>query len=325
MHALDEAARTVLFHYPFAVAHVMPLGNRGGFSGARLWRIDSTARPLCLRAWPPGMDPKRLGVLHGLMTQAQGAGLTYVPAVRSTREGPTWIECAGRLWDLTTWLPGRADFRENPSTDRLEAACVALAQLHRVWRKTSEGPCPAIRRRLECARQWLDLVATGWRPIFSGSDLDPVEPWALRAWRLAQVRIHDLPERLISWMTRPLPLQPCVCDIWHDHVLFEAAVVTGLIDYGSVKLDHVAVDLARLLGSLVGDDAQLRAVGLQSYRQIHPLTAEEEDLVTLLDETGTLLGAVNWLMWLYRRDRAFEDRNAVAGRLAEIVLRVERW
>ncbi len=102
-------------------------------------------------------------------------------------------------------------------------------------------------------------------------------------------------------------------------------MVTGLIDYGGVKLDHVAVDLARLLGSMVGDDFGLRAAGLQAYSRIRPLSLEEENLVHLLDETGTLLGAANWLKWLYREGKTFEDRNAVAGRLADLVKRIEGW
>src|SRR5262249_26147424 len=157
----------------------------------------------------------------------------------------------------------------------------------------------------------------------SAGELDPVEPWAERAWRLVQTRIHDLPQRLAGWTPRRWPLQPCLCDIWHDHVLFEGDGVTGLIDYGSVKVDHVAADLARLLGSLVGDDTEMRAAGLGAYRQVRPLTGDEEELAWFLDETGTLLGAVNWLTWLYCEGRRYEDRHAVAGRLAEIVKRLD--
>jgi homoserine kinase type II len=122
-----------------------------------------------------------------------------------------------------------------------------------------------------------------------------------------------------------LPLQPCLCDVWHDHVLFEGERVTGLVDYGSVKTDHVAVDLARLLGSLVGDDRQQQAAGLEAYARLRPLSPEECRLVAALDETGTVLGAANWLRWLYHDVRRFEDREAVARRLAALVQRIERW
>jgi hypothetical protein len=55
------------------------------------------------------------------------------------------------------------------------------------------------------------------------------------------------------------------------------------------------------------------------------LTSTEEELILVLDETGTLLGMANWLKWLYRDGRSFEDRAAVARRLATLVERVERW
>jgi Ser/Thr protein kinase RdoA (MazF antagonist) len=97
------------------------------------------------------------------------------------------------------------------------------------------------------------------------------------------------------------------------------------LDYGSVKMDHVAVDLARLLGSLVGDDLEMQAVGIEAYRSVRPLSAEDADLVRVLDETGTVLGAANWLRWLYHEGRRYEDLGAVARRLAALVKRMERW
>ena len=122
-----------------------------------------------------------------------------------------------------------------------------------------------------------------------------------------------------------MSLQPCLCDVWHDHVLFESDVVTGLVDYGGVKTDHVAVDLARLLGSLVEDRAELRAAGLEAYSRVRPLSLQEEELVSVLDETGTLVGLITWLKWLYLEDKQFDDRNSAASRLQALVKRVERW
>lgn len=45
-------------------------------------------------------------------------------------------------------------------------------------------------------------------------------------------------------------LQPCIRDIWHDHVLFDGDRVTGLIDFGAMQIDTPATDIARLVGSL---------------------------------------------------------------------------
>jgi homoserine kinase type II len=328
--ALDQAAREVLDRYPAVPPSSMPtgLGNRGGFSGARLWRVEGVGGPLCLRAWPvPGPSAERLQGLHQLMKRARDAGLLFVPAVVAAVDGATWVEHVGRAWDLTSWMPGQADFHHRPSTVRLEAACAALAIVHDAWVSPGPvlGPCPGVRRRLDCARAWTALVHDGWRPAFGAAEGDPVRPWAERAWILLQSHCAQVPRMLAAWVERHVPLQPCLCDIWHDHVLYTGDAVTGLVDYGSVKVDHVAVDLARLLGSLVGDDAAQWSAGLETYSRLRPLSLEVEALVRLLDKTGTLLAVANWLTWLYHDGRTFDDRSAVAGRLALMVERLERW
>jgi Ser/Thr protein kinase RdoA (MazF antagonist) len=329
-HPLDPEARTVLDEYPFVLGApaLLPLGNRGGFSGARLWQVQASGGRLCLRAWPPGEPaPARLQDIHRCMRSAREAGLSFVPPVFATRGGATWVAHSGRLWDVTGWMPGRADFHERPSRARLECACRALAQLHVAWAAspTPTGPCPSVRRRLDCAQEWTTRVAAGWNPPALAAADDPVSPWTVRAWQVLPPWIDHVFRALAPWAARPLPLQPCMCDVWHDHLLFTGDTVTGLVDFGGVKIDNVAIDLARLLGSLIGDDSTLRAAGLQAYSAVRPMSAEEEELVATLDRTGTILGVANWLLWLYHEGRHFDDRHAVARRLAELVERIERW
>jgi Ser/Thr protein kinase RdoA (MazF antagonist) len=336
VNPLDLAAREVLHRFVSTNAacglahgiHPVALGNRGGFSGARLWRVEGTAGVYCLRAWPPGDPaPERLHWIHQLMQRARSSGLDFVPSIARTDQDTTWVAHAGRLWDLSTWMPGKADFHNQPSSVRLEAACTALARLHAAWSDDAPqlGPCPGIGRRLAIAHHWVGLLKSGWHlPLAVAAD-DPVRPWAERAWSLLHTWLDFVPRALATWAERSFPLQPCLCDIWHDHVLFEGNVITGLIDYGSVKVDHVAVDLARLLGSMIEDNAELRRTGLQSYARLRPLSWEEQALVSILDKTGTIIALANWLKWLYRDEKLFEDRMAVARRIANAVQRIEKW
>src|SRR5262245_19785186 len=328
--SLDEAARIVLGHFapPHCPHSFEALGNRGGFSSARLWRCEGALGSSCLRAWPAGEpSPHRVGWLHHLMTIARRAGLSVVPEVFATLSGATWADHAGRLWELQSWQPGRADFHESPTPARLQAACSVLARLHVAWEtvRPESGPCPAVERRLRAVRGWQGLVRSGWCPKFSRSGENPVDPWAERAWRLLSAWIDRVPSLLEPWRECPLPLQPCLCDVWHDHLLYDGARLTGLIDFGAVKVDLIAVDLARMLGSLVADDRERWDIGLRAYRDVRPLSGEEEALAVELDRTGAVIGAANWVRWVYHDGRTFEDLAAVTRRLGVLVERMERW
>jgi homoserine kinase type II len=309
---LDRAAAEVLTRYPaalFAVAPT-PLGGHGGFSGARLWRLAGAAGPLCLRAWPPGQTADRLAFIHRLTARANAAGLAFVPRLFPTREGAGWIGHAGRLWELQEWMPGTADYHRRPTPARLEAACDALARLHLCWQAAGEdavGVCPAVLRRVRAFAEWRDLLRDGWRP--------PAGPALAR-------RMDAVPGQLRRWVDREWPLQPCVGDPWHDNLLFDGDRLAGLVDYGAAKLDHPAADVARLLGSLAEDDADGWAVGLRAYRRVRPFSAEDRELARALDVTGTAAAAALWLRWLYRGERAVEDRAAAERRLGALLRRV---
>ncbi len=130
---------------------------------------------------------------------------------------------------------------------------------------------------------------------------------------------------LEPWRTAVLPLHACLRDVWHDHVLFEGDRVSGIIDYGAARVDHVSVDLARMLGSLVEDDRALWDAGLEAYRRVRPLSDAEEGLAVALDRAGTILSVANWLRWLAVEERAYEDPAAARRRMATLVARLERW
>jgi homoserine kinase type II len=262
------------------------------------------------------------------MEWARQQRLDFIPTVYAARDGDTVIEAAGRVWELTQWLEGRASFAENPSAARLEASCEAVARLHRAWEifTSPAEPCPAVRIRQKVLRDWQELVATGWQPRAPAAPaLDPVWPLAERAWRGLPSWLQVVSQSLNPWLDFRCPLQPCLRDLWHDHLLFEGDRLTGLIDYGAVSGDHVGADLARMLGSLVGDDAAGWERGLRSYRRVRDLNEHDEQLAHVLDRSSTILGLANWLRWLYHEGRAYEDLAAVARRLQALLDRIESW
>jgi homoserine kinase type II len=309
-------------------ATVAPLGGAGGFTGAAIWKLSTSSKDWCLKAWPDsGPTVERLIRIHGWMDQARATGLRFVPAVARTSDGHTIVEHGGRLWDLCQWMPGRAGFRDRPTTARVEAACTAVAQLHGVWRATAQtmGEPPSIARRLQAAAEWRALVASGWVPSFGPPALDPITEPARTAWGLLPRLVPGVGPTLAPWVGRPLPMHPCLCDVWHDHVLFTGDDVTGIIDYGSMRLDHPATDLARLLGDLAVHDPTLYDAGLAAYRRLAPLSPDDASLVHALDRTGTILAAVRWLVRLYRNHEPFDDRERVAARLRLVVERLSQF
>lgn len=330
---LERLAGEVLGRYAWAAApRLTDPGGRGGFSGARLWRVrDSLAREApswYLRAWPPGEPAAdRLAWIHHLMGRAREAGLEWVPWVLPTRGGGTAAALGGRLWEVGSWMPGRADYHDAPSPARLRDACRVLARLHCAWegQDRDRGECPALVRRLERVRSWQGLLAGGWLPRFGPESLDPVTAAARLTWPLVVREMARVEQLVAPWQGRAFPLQPCLCDIWHDHVLFTGDRVTGVVDYGSIKVDHPAVDLARLLGSLCRDDEAAWEKGLDAYRQVRPLSARDDELARVLDRTGTVVAAANWLTWLYHEHRVYPDRAAVAVRLTGLVRRLQRF
>lgn len=306
------------------------LGNRGGFSGARLWKIHTPAGPLCLRAGALSETVTQLRERHRLMALLRGQGLFFVPTVLASSQGDTALCWAGRCWELLEWLPGKADFRQSPTLQRLRAAAHALAQVHLFWEREGtkvESPCPAVLRRLRVVQTDQPLACRSF----------PQMGLLLQRW------LPRLPEMLRQART-PTRVQMCLRDIWHDHLLYEGDRLTGLVDYAAIGLDSVAADLARMLGSLVADEEQAWHQAVAAYREVRALSLEEERLARVLDRTGVIGALAHWLRVVQqaeenlRRSRA--DRRGssspeispegiewslVANRVQQLLDRVERW
>ncbi|HND56387.1 MAG TPA: phosphotransferase, partial [Pirellulaceae bacterium] len=257
----------------------------------------------------------------------------------------------GHRWEAAPWLPGTADYEVDPRPERLRAAMRALAEFHVIAAKcepTDESqPSPGVQQRHSQLRTWLggrldSLVPHVAFPDSTGNSAPPSKgaPLASEDELPAVARqilacvpavAQNILASLTSSLTIRVPLQPCLRDVWHDHVLFQGDSVTGLIDYGAMRRETVAADIARLLGSFVGDDAQGWQIGLDEYHSVRPLSPAERSLVATFDLSSVVLAPLNWLQWLYLDGRVFEDRAALlkrlrgwAGRLRRLTERMER-
>ena len=209
----------------------------------------------------------------------------------------------------------------------------ALAEWHRAavdfppndqW----PAPSPGIEARL-LQIDW--LRGSGFDRLVNAVDGAHVrDPNSAELVRLARKLFELYPRveasfrpKLSAAMNIRVPLQPCIRDVWHDHVLFEGDKVSGLIDFGALKIETVAGDVARLLDSMAGDDLAAWQSGLTDYQAIRPLSRDELFLVSAFDESLALLSGMNWLDWIFLSGRVFEDLKQVISRLSTVMDRLE--
>lgn len=362
-----NVVKPLLSNYPPDVqpTQVDPLGSAGGMSGAQFWRITTSRGTLVLRRWPKEHpSPDRLQFIHAVLTHAAKRGITFVPLPIRTTTGESFIQHAGHLWELAPWMPGTADYERSPSTEKLRPAMSALAQFHVAVADFSVGrqaePTPAnhstaVPRHLTRLHQ---LAAGGINELsraISNStwpDLAPLAHQFVAALPIAMPRAISQLEPLANVR---LPLQPCLRDIWHDHVLFTGDEVTGIIDLGAVDIDTPATDIARLLGSLAQgtvpfsrddvtaatlgfdrkhheaakrglsplalDEAQTWREGLAAYSAVRPLSPDETRAVHAFDTCGSILAGCNWIRWIYIDGRQFDNHEQVVERFRRILAR----
>ncbi len=90
-----------------------------------------------------------------------------------------------------------------------------------------------------------------------------------------------------------------------------------------MRIETVAGDVARLLGSMAADDPAAWQIGLAAYQIVRPLSADELALVAAFDQSTTLLAAWNWFQWVFVDRRTFVDPAVVTTRVRQIVSRLE--
>ncbi|MGD9721105.1 MAG: phosphotransferase enzyme family protein [Pirellulales bacterium] len=328
--AFDDKIERVLRLYPHDCrpTAVAALAKTGGFSGARLWRLDTPRGPLCLRRWPPGHpDVERLEFIQAVLWHVDQEGFHEIALPLETQHHHGYVFFDGHLWELGRWLSGAADYRQRPSPVRLANALVALARFHcaaATFPLPEPGPLvsPGIVERQERLR---DLLAGRIEPLRNASHNGAWPELAARGQQLIHLFSSAAPlvsDLLESASALQVSLQPCIRDIWHAHVLYRGEEVSGIVDFGSMRPENVAADVARLLGSLAGDAVADWDRGLAAYTRVRPLSDDELRLITAFDRSTVLMGGLQWLEWLYLEERVFDDPAGVLARVDEFVARL---
>jgi Ser/Thr protein kinase RdoA (MazF antagonist) len=325
---------TILAFYPVSpkpgAAAVHP--NEGGFSGSLVWRLPTEQGVFCLRRWPTEYtDAGHLRWIHRVLAGVFEAGFRRVPVPLAASGGESFVRHGGHLWQLEPWLPGEAAAVGQfgaASVSQLEAAMTALGEFHGAVAETGnrqpDSPAPGIVKRSakisELMNGGLERLKQG---VAANRNLWPeLADRAPTVLQMFAVLAQEVAARLTTASKQIVPIRPAIRDIHREHILFQGDQVSGIVDFGAMQFDHVAADIARLLGSLSSDDQQLWQRGFQAYEKAHPLTDDERQLVPTYNESERLLAGMNWLWWVFVDERQFANRAAVLARFDGIVARL---
>jgi homoserine kinase type II len=289
---------------------------------------------LCLRRWPKEYpDSARLTFIHSVLAHVARRGFMRIPLPVRTIDNRSFVFDDEHLWELTNWLPGTADYLPDRRPKKMAAAMRALAEWHLAaadfpHAESSPVPSPGIEDRLlQMTRIYsgsLERMAAAIDVAESSGIASPELIEIARRLLVIYPRIAPrIRQKLLAVQQVRVSLQPCIRDVWHDHVLFDGDCVTGLIDFGALRIESVAGDVSRLLDSLAGDDLAAWQQGLAEYGRVRPLSAAELHLVDAFDESLTLLSGMNWLDWIFIRRRQFDDLTQIASRLKSVIDRLE--
>lgn len=326
---------TLLQAYPQLGTRVEPelAALHQGFSGARVWSVQTTTGRYAVRWWPSGWSLARLSGLHQLLRSLHQAGLSYIAVPLPNQRGETLMQWGDQYVQVEPWLPGETD--RAPGASRRAAAMEALARWHQAaaqYRPLSPHqawfavrppqPAPAVLERRQRLRQ---LQAEHLRRAAeqavhrAGPEARAlIERMTTRILQQAEPVLKEL-DIAASWT---VSVQPVLRDIWREHVLFTGDAVSGLIDPSACRTDTVAADLSRLLGSWWGRDISAWTEALAQYQKHRSLTAAERNLIPILHHSGVLLSGVTWLEWLGPEQRFSPNDPRVLRRLQDIL---EGW
>jgi len=328
-------------------------GNAGGFSGAKFWKIGSQFGEFCLRRWPQEHPTaEHLKWIHAVIEHAAQQGQVPLAVALRTDQGATFAQHEGHLWELAPWLPGEAfdfsqgevalqgntplDQAKRTPTAKLTAAAMALGRFHASTASFSMqdkpvakrwGVSPGIAARWDRIQQLDASRFSAMKSAVGSSNTWPGgEPLAIEILDLAPKYLPTIRTLVGACLKLEVALQPCLRDIWSDHILFTGDQVTGLIDYGAMRVESVAADFARLMGSIVGDDI----VGVKDFLWAYNtarrenLSPEECQLANAFDATQVLFSGLNWIEWIYVERRTFPDMQRIGRRMQAIVCRLRQ-
>lgn len=320
----------------------LPWQKTDGFSGSKIWQVQTAQQNYCLKAVPQSDVPReRLVLVQTILDFAKRRQNTLplpMPIPTKEGEGLTWEHA--HYWELVPWMPGKALLASKADAATVTIAFQATARLHLATAQWAQidgtyavEKSPGVILRQERLAQLknggiFDLVAAmglAQKQGFNIALIKASEAILSHFWNLHE----GLLSRLEVAKNLLVPTQPAVRDLRAEHFLFSPTEdgstqwLSGMLDFGALRMDSVMLDVARLSTTLQPADLELQKIGLQAYREVRPLSPAEEDLLPALIESAPLHNGLQWLIWIFQERMRFEDWSAVLRRMQQIATHLD--
>ncbi|ADB14724.1 aminoglycoside phosphotransferase [Pirellula staleyi DSM 6068] len=303
---------------------------------------EVTTTTYCLRQWPKEhpSEPRLLDIHRWVLRAREHLDVVAAP-LRSTR-GTTYVRQTANLWELQPWMPGvnhdllahRAhNLKSDEGTSRRtrmyprsrygdswHQMILALAKFHRVAGDRFEhiqGIAPSI---LERRKRWLELTNGGWilvqRAVDECSQSQPslIGNTVPSLCRLVGELLPSLGPLIESSLGISSDLRPVIRDARPEHFLFVKGKLSGMIDFGAMRIDTPVADLARLLELHFQKIRNPIAERVKTYVQHSKLQIPPIWFETIF-KCNLILGAANWMDWIYLEKRRFPSLSLIHSRL----------
>jgi Ser/Thr protein kinase RdoA (MazF antagonist) len=309
-----------------------------GMSGAEIFRCATTdGREFALKRWPDATQASRVQEVHWVQWQARERGCSFVPqlqhAALAGQVPKTFVEDAGKIWELSQWMPG-APMPADAPLELIQQGARAIGRFHAAVRQLKEEirpQAPALVSRLTRLSELRVLLP---RAIHSETGLQfslPLRETLKETSALLSGSWDRVDQRIARSLQQHLPiparLQYVLRDIHRDHILFLDRNAEGLIDFDAIRCDLPATDLARWGGGFLlgrADPAPVWEAVVAGFSQASPFQSEQnlQQLTMLIRDlhfSSTWISLANWAVWIRLESRTFPSGDhAIMARIEEL-------
>ncbi len=327
----SRGIRPILEHWFFDTASVRWHRTVAGLSGSLVWRVELPEGQWALKRWAIRSSVQRLEAIHCALLEIAHRGFRQLSVPLVSRHGCTLVIApTGNCWEMTPWMPGRPLERHEVRKEHIELAANQLATFHCASQPStyqfcqkigSHSEASALSERSGALRSWKEQ-RWAWLKRIMERHQSEVSSRHLEALEECRCLISRLLDRVSVFAHRQLHCQLIAGDLWRANVLF-AAGSCSFIDFGAMRVDIPEADLARLLGSLAGDESDWY-LGLETYyKQVGSAIAAPYSWLAWLYTSGVTLSVLNWMWWIYVEHRS-GPRQLMHKRLDELITDLER-